>query len=166
MILICENDNTHIYDSEDFHTTCEKCRSKQMKQFRTFAEVKPELVNEWDFAKNFPLTPSDITYGSGKKYSWVCSIDPNHKWEARPKHRSATEHTGCPRCLGRFKPTTPRGGQVATDLVNALMPSDPAMIDDVQFDLVNPATKSFKDKLEDIFVSALVWIFKLSITPP
>ena len=50
----------------------------------------PELAKEadgWD--------PSQITYGSGKKFKWRCNL--NHSWEAKINNRTAS-NSGCPFC--------------------------------------------------------------------
>lgn len=61
----------------------------------SFAAVHPELVCEWS-NRNAPLTPSDITFGSNKRYWWIGRC--GHEWLASPKSR----HTGekCPYCAG------------------------------------------------------------------
>ena len=60
---------------------------------KSFAEVHPELIDEWS-DKNLPIMPSDVTYGSSKKYWWICKH--GHEWQASPKTRHAGE--GCPYC--------------------------------------------------------------------
>lgn len=32
------------------------------------------LVKEWDYEKNYPLTPQDLSKASGKKVWWRCSV--------------------------------------------------------------------------------------------
>jgi hypothetical protein len=36
------------------------------------SESHPDLAKEWEHEKNHPLTPDDVTAGSGKKCWWVC----------------------------------------------------------------------------------------------
>ena len=57
----------------------------------------PELTKEWDYDKNAPLTPEDITAGSNKKVWWRCNK--NHSWESTVWNR--TNGYGCPYCSGR-----------------------------------------------------------------
>ena len=59
----------------------------------SFAEMHPELISEWS-ERNCPVKASDVTFGSQKKYWWVCSY--GHEWLASPKTRHAGE--GCPYC--------------------------------------------------------------------
>jgi len=61
------------------------------------ATTHPDLLAEWDIAKNSGLDPTSITSGSRKKAWWKC--DRGHSWaqavEARQKF-------GCPYCSGRY----------------------------------------------------------------
>lgn len=57
--------------------------------------VHPELTEEWDYDKNYPLTPQKISYGSGKKVFWKCKKC-KAIWNAKIYHRS--EGSGCPEC--------------------------------------------------------------------
>ena len=61
----------------------------------SFAEMHPELASEFS-ERNLPLTVSDITYGSNKKYWWIGKC--GHEWLASPKSRHSGE--GCPYCAG------------------------------------------------------------------
>lgn len=62
---------------------------------KSFAEVHPELVDQWS-DKNLPLTPHDMTYGSSKVVWWKGEC--GHEWQTSVKARSAGE--GCPICRG------------------------------------------------------------------
>ena len=57
----------------------------------------PDLCQEWDFDKNAPLKPEDVTAGSGKKVWWKC--EHGHHWDAVIYSR--TNGCGCPCCSGR-----------------------------------------------------------------
>ena len=59
---------------------------------------KPELVLEWDYDKNAPLTPNNVAAFSNKKYWWKCGS--GHSWLATPNNRS--NGYGCPYCSGRL----------------------------------------------------------------
>jgi hypothetical protein len=58
------------------------------------ASVNPELAEEWDFGKNAPLTPSQVTAKSGRKVHWQCSL--GHSWAVAINVRKS-----CPFCSGR-----------------------------------------------------------------
>ena len=59
--------------------------------------TNPDLAKEWHPTKNAPLSPKDVTQGSGKEVWWVCGK--GHEWEARICDRN--RGTGCPYCSGR-----------------------------------------------------------------
>lgn len=56
-----------------------------------------KLMSEWDYEKNLPHTPKDITSGSKKKFWWICSQ--GHSWYARVYHRA--NGSGCIYCSGQ-----------------------------------------------------------------
>jgi hypothetical protein len=58
------------------------------------ATTHPILRKEWSKEKNLPLTPKDLTAGSGKAVWWNCKK--NHSWEAAPATRA--KGVGCPYC--------------------------------------------------------------------
>lgn len=58
-----------------------------------------QLLKEWDYEKNCPATPENITKGSHRKVWWKCSE--GHEWQAQIKSR--TYNHGCPFCSGTYK---------------------------------------------------------------
>ena len=58
---------------------------------------RPELLREWHPAKNAPLTPEGITYGSKRSVWWKCKK--GHEWQTAVYTRAAG--SGCPYCAGR-----------------------------------------------------------------
>lgn len=63
---------------------------------RELSKHNPELVDEWDYDKNFPITPDDVSYGSAKKYWWKCPRC-GKSYEASPNKRTCRK-TACPYC--------------------------------------------------------------------
>ena len=59
--------------------------------------VHPELVKEWDYDKNAPITPDMVTIGSDQKYWWICKQ--GHHYEASVSHRSSGQN--CPFCSNK-----------------------------------------------------------------
>ena len=57
----------------------------------SLASVHPELISEWS-AKNLPLTPDKITFGSNTRVWWKGAC--GHEWETSVKARSKGEK--CP----------------------------------------------------------------------
>ncbi len=71
----------------------------------TLADLHPQLSSEWDYEKNAPLTPHDVTPGQHKKVYWKCpickqsysSLICNRTSPSRDKKTNK-----CPVCLGRI----------------------------------------------------------------
>ena len=55
----------------------------------------PDLAKEWDYEKNAPVTPNDVTAGSPKKVWWKCKQ--NHNFDTVISSRT-NRGTGCPYC--------------------------------------------------------------------
>jgi len=62
--------------------------------------LRPLVSSEWNYGKNYPLTPSDFTYASNSKVWWICTE--GHSYEAQISNRTRDYRgTGCPYCSGR-----------------------------------------------------------------
>lgn len=57
------------------------------------------LIDEWDYEKNFPISPSDVTHGTNKKVWWKCKKH-NHIWQMEISNRTSGKQN-CPYCSGR-----------------------------------------------------------------
>jgi len=60
--------------------------------------LRLDLSSEWDFEKNYPLQPYDVTVSSGKKVWWRCGK--GHSWQAQVNNRN--NGVGCPYCKGKL----------------------------------------------------------------
>lgn len=78
--------------------------------------TNPDLAKEWDYEKNAPLTPNDVTAGSNKKVWWRCNN--GHEWSAIISSRS--RGNDCPYCSGLF----------AIVGVNDLATTNPELVDE------------------------------------
>lgn len=67
------------------------------QQENSFAQMCPDLIDEWHRDKNGTMRPEDVTPYSDKKVWWKCRKH-GHEWEAVVKSR--TKGTGCPVCSG------------------------------------------------------------------
>ncbi len=63
----------------------------------TISITHPNLEREWDYEKNAPFIPSEITSGSHKVFWWICIN--GHSWQATVYHRSSGQN--CPICSNR-----------------------------------------------------------------
>lgn len=73
---------------------CPYCSGHRASPENCLAVLHPELICEWDDTRNAPLTPYDITAGSGKRIWWKCSC--GHTWQSTIAGRK--KGRGCPVC--------------------------------------------------------------------
>ncbi len=75
------------------------------KSFAASEEIKcKDGINPvalWDYEANAPLTPEMVTPKSSKKVSWICPINPKHKW--RSLVSSISNGWGCPHCAKHYQ---------------------------------------------------------------
>ncbi len=91
--------------AKDQPTGCPKCamedRARQHMQatlgIDDFATSHPDLIKEWDYEKNYPVTPEQIKVYSNQKYYWICPV--GHSYKATAGYRSCDR--GCPVCTGK-----------------------------------------------------------------
>ena len=77
---------------------CPYCTGRKvMVGFNDLATQSPELARQWDYRKNAPLVPADISAGSHRSVWWRC--EKGHSWRASIHSRSSG--CGCPICAGR-----------------------------------------------------------------
>ncbi len=78
-------------------TNCPYCSGNAvLAGFNDLATKRADLVSEWDFERNFPLTPQEVSAGFNKKVYWLCELGHSHYMAAR--HRQAN---ACPTCSGK-----------------------------------------------------------------
>lgn len=74
---------------------CPYCSGRYaVRGVNDLATINPLLTNEWNYARNGELTPSDVLPNSGKEVWWKCSQ--SHEWQARIQSRN--RGCGCPQC--------------------------------------------------------------------
>ena len=79
-------------------TGCPYCTGRKvLVGYNDRASVHPELARQWDYAKNMPLVPADVSAGSQRLVWWRCGK--GHSWRAAVRSRAAG--CGCPICAGR-----------------------------------------------------------------
>lgn len=77
---------------------CPVCRSKKIVAgTNDLSTTHPDIAAQWHPTKNGEVTPKMISYGSHRKFWWVC--DKGHEWEAVVLSRGYG--TGCPVCAGK-----------------------------------------------------------------
>jgi DNA-directed RNA polymerase subunit RPC12/RpoP len=58
----------------------------------------PFIADRWDFEKNFPLKPNQVSFGSQKRVWWICVK--GHSYENTVNHQIGNRY--CPVCSGRL----------------------------------------------------------------
>ena len=76
---------------------CPYCSGRRvLKGYNDLATLVPELTKDWNYEKNFPLKPGDVTKGSSKKVWWKCHIC-SHEWQTSIYVRGILNRP-CPEC--------------------------------------------------------------------
>ena len=88
-----------VADRNSRGTRCPFCAGRRVCEDNCLETVKPEIAKEWHPARNGSLTPENVTSGSSKRVTWICSK--GHEWKATVNYRS--KGNGCPYCSGRRK---------------------------------------------------------------
>ena len=91
----CENG--HEWEAVVYTRThgsgCPFCAGKKAQAgFNDLATQYPELARQWDYTKNIPVLPADVTTGSHRLVWWKC--EKGHSWRASV--RSRVSGNGCP----------------------------------------------------------------------
>ena len=77
---------------------CSVCGSRTvLPGFNDLATTNPALAAEWDYERNAPLTPQEVTEGSNQKAHWICPL--GHNYVTTVANRSSG--TGCTICAGK-----------------------------------------------------------------
>ena len=77
---------------------CPYCSNRRAwPGYNDLASQAPQLAAQWDYKKNAPLTPEQVTYGMRKKVWWRCAA--GHSWQAQVMGRFQGNH--CPICTNR-----------------------------------------------------------------
>ncbi len=108
--------------SRNYGIGCPYCANKKvLKGFNDLATVNPVLASEWNYGKNGSVTPEMVTFGSGKKFWWICKN--GHEYYCSVDARRAGK--GCPVCMQRRRTSFPEQAtyyyvkKVFPDAINA-----------------------------------------------
>lgn len=87
-------------------TGCRFCSGRCPTDATRLSVLYPDLVDEWHWTKNEPLTPDKVSYASHKKVWWRCK-EQGHEWKVEVFRRTIEKRTiegreiegiGCPQC--------------------------------------------------------------------
>lgn len=96
--------------------------------------TNPELIEEWDYAANYPLEPTMVVPGSSKKAYWICKTC-GFKWETIIRHRTQRQE-GCPECAKKLRAEK----RHKTELERRGGIKDPTLIQDFDYEKNYPFT--------------------------
>lgn len=91
---------------------------------------RENLLSEWEYNKNYPLTPHNCARGTSKKVWWKCKK--GHEWQASVGYRAKFARP-CPICNGTHTLVTG---------VNDLMTVNPKLANEWDYDLNGELTPS------------------------
>jgi hypothetical protein len=80
---------------------CVKCDRLIKKVTGSLYEIHPDIAKEWDYEKNYPITPKNIKPRTRKKFWWVCPAK-GHSYPASPDNRVGNG-SRCPYFYGNKK---------------------------------------------------------------
>ena len=84
---------------------CPMCSGLKVCRCQSFAELRPDLLEQWDHERNRGIDPETLACSSHKKVSWACQA--HGRWTASISSRAA-RGTGCPNCAQEER----RGGSL------------------------------------------------------
>lgn len=80
---------------------CPICANRKLLSgFNDLQTRFPNIAAEWDYVKNFPLTPADVLPGSAKTAHWKC-VKHGHEWSTKLVLRTRNNR-GCPACVNQM----------------------------------------------------------------
>ena len=79
---------------------CPYCSNKKIiKGYNDLQTLEPDIAKEWDYAKNNPLKPDEVSVGTSKIVYWKC--ERGHSWKANISNRTNKDNRNkCPYCAG------------------------------------------------------------------
>ena len=80
---------------------CPYCSGRVLTPENSLATVYPEIAATWDFEKNAPLCPEDVSSKSSRTVWWKC-IQCETSWQSDVGHRVIAK-VGCPKCFPAFR---------------------------------------------------------------
>jgi hypothetical protein len=80
-----------------YKTGCPKCNIKAVNETNNLLYLFPRVAKDWDYNKNYPLTPDKVMAHSGKNYWWKCTIC-GYSWLQNVDRRTKRDTGKCPAC--------------------------------------------------------------------
>jgi hypothetical protein len=75
---------------------CRICNGREVNEQNSLKIIFPEIAKQWDYKKNYPLTPDKVYWRlASKRIHWICSR--KHPWATSVYHRTVSK-SNCPSC--------------------------------------------------------------------
>ncbi len=99
----CKNGHhykTSIYSRTRMDSDCPYCSgNKVLEGYNDLQSRFPDIAAQWDYEKNMPLQPSQLTAYANRRVWWLC--EKGHSYKTLVSLR-ASRNTGCPYCANRM----------------------------------------------------------------
>ncbi len=100
---------------------CPYCSNQKiLKWYNDLATTNPEIARQWNYEKNWNITPDMINEGSNRKFWWKC--EKGHEWNAKVESRK--RWYWCPYCAN----------QKVLKWFNDLATTNPELMDERDFE--------------------------------
>lgn len=111
----------HDYDMQIYvralnGSNCPYCAGKRVDNTNSLSTLFPDLAKQFNNEKNYPLTPSNVSAGSGKIVWWTCKNE--HNFQNTIAARTGRQR-GCPYCSKR-KPSISNNLKIAFPWINEI----------------------------------------------
>lgn len=81
---------------------CSVCAGRYVIYETSLAFLYPDIAKEWDYEKNYPLTPDEVGKGYDKDVWWKCP-NPQHPSYSAKVYNRTKKSTGCKKCYEERK---------------------------------------------------------------
>jgi len=131
--------DAYVRSRTESNSPCPNCKKVEDVK-KSLKVLKPEIVEEWNYEKNAPLLPENVSVYSGNKVWWICKICFN-EWQAEIKNRTLL-NSRCPVCS--------RDEGVLKAKINLFQQEEDEELEDYDYDIEEKLTRQ-EQKIQDIF---------------
>lgn len=82
---------------------CPCCKNFKIVNSNCLETTHPNISKNWDYTKNYPITPKQIGVYNSSKFWWICPKNSEHRWQTSPNKLlyvlNLRDSYGCPHCL-------------------------------------------------------------------
>lgn len=129
----CLKDKSHVWQASpnarasSKTPSCPMCLGRKLSTSNCLQTLFPEVAAQWDYKRNYPLTPKDVTSGKRLDVFWTC--EKGHSWNISihkrfHKLKSGTKIRGCPVCANKIVVDENSLGYMFPDLASEWHPKN------------------------------------------